>query len=600
MLTDEQFTALLNRLSAATTADAAATPVGPQHGARGGGRPTLIAKHMRLQTFDGSAAAWGDWAFGLKRAIRSQSRDIFQILEEIEKRTELDEDQLALDLVDVEVERLSGEVYDILCQSVSGEAMAIVRSVEDYRGFTAWQKLHLKYNPRTKARLIRLMGEVAGPGPVKDVKDVPAAIQKWEGKLKVLQREFNEKLSDHMRIAILTSMMPTVIQDYIYQNISETTLFIDMVEKVKSWVGNRVAMMTGPSPMDVGEVADWDENEYDENGDVGAVGAYTECHRCGGFGHMQRECPTVAAKGKGKGKPSHYHGQQPYESGGQKGYKGKGSAKGWSGDGKGYKGKGTKGTGKGYQGTCWKCGLVGHKALECTVARANLVVNEYHEDEVDVGGVWMIGHVDAKVKHQTKRGKCQVRNSFQILEESSVEVGLTNEIFEESSVDVGLTNEIFEEADRDDDCDDEVFVGTVVGEAKKLSRLSSMKFNVASVKKPLASAVKVVEAGNRISMGPRPGDNFIENLVTGEKLAIRVDRGTYVFDVEFANGEDGTITLDSGAGVNVWPQEMLPELPLMAKEPGLRMTAANGTSIANLGTKLVQFRGVAPGFTGRA
>jgi hypothetical protein len=173
---------------------------------------------------------------------------------------------------------------------------------------------------------------------------------------------------------------------------------------------------------------------------------------------------------------------------------------------------------------------------------------------------------------QTKRGKCQVRNSFQALEE----------------------------ADRDDDCDDEVFVGTVVGEAKKLSRLSGMKFNVASVKKPLASAVKVVEAGNRISMGPRPGDNFIENLVTGEKLAIRVDRGTYVFDVEFANGEDGTITLDSGAGVNVWPQEMLPELPLMAKEPGLRMTAANGTSIANLGTKLVQFRGIAPGFTGRA
>mgnify|MGYP002811880390 CR=1 FL=1 len=71
----------------------------------------------------------------------------------------------------------------------------------------------------------------------------------------------------------------------------------------------------------------------------------------------------------------------------------------------------------------------------------------------------------------------------------------------------------------------------VSGEAKKLSRMSGMKFNVASVKKPLASAVKVVEAGNRISMGPRPDDNFIENRDTGEKLAIRIDRGTYVFDV---------------------------------------------------------------------
>ena len=42
-----------------------------------------------------------------------------------------------------------------------------------------------------------------------------------------------------------------------------------------------------------------------------------------------------------------------------------------------------------------------------------------------------------------------------------------------------------------------------------------MKFNVAKVKKPLASAAKVVEAGNRISMGPNPSDNFIENTITG-------------------------------------------------------------------------------------
>jgi ribosomal protein L2 len=182
------------------------------------------------------------------------------------------------------------------------------------------------------------------------------------------------------------------------------------------------------------------------------------------------------------------------------------------------------------------------------------------------------GHINAKVRPQAKMSECQVRNSFQALEED----------------------------DRDDDCNNDVFIGTVVGEAKKLSRPSAMKFNVASVKKPLASAVKVVEAGNRIFMGPKPGDNYIENISTGEKLAIRVDRGTYVFDVEFTNGEGGTITLDSGAGVNVWPQEMLPDLPLLAKEPGLRMTAANGTPIANLGTKMVQFRGVAPGFTRRA
>ncbi len=34
--------------------------------------------------------------------------------------------------------RLSAELYHVLCQAVSGEAMAVVRSVEDCKGFVAW------------------------------------------------------------------------------------------------------------------------------------------------------------------------------------------------------------------------------------------------------------------------------------------------------------------------------------------------------------------------------------------------------------------------------------------------------------------------------
>ena len=49
----------------------------------------------------------------------------------------------------------------------------------------------------------------------------------------------------------------------------------------------------------------------------------------------------------------------------------------------------------------------------------------------------------------------------------------------------------------------------------------------------LASAAKVVEAGNRISMGPNPGDNYIEDGNTGERIGLRVERRTYVFDVEY-------------------------------------------------------------------
>ena len=53
------------------------------------------------------------------------------------------------------------------------------------------------------------------------------------------------------------------------------------------------------------------------------------------------------------------------------------------------KDKGPTDSGKGYQGTCWRCGKVGHKASEC--ARHVNVVEDSAEErfkDVDVGGVW--------------------------------------------------------------------------------------------------------------------------------------------------------------------------------------------------------------------
>ena len=58
-----------------------------------------------------------------------------------------------------------------------------------------------------------------------------------------------------------------------------------------------------------------------------------------------------------------------------------------------------------------------------------------------------------------------------------------------------------------------------------------------------------------------------------------------MFDVQFENGEQGTITLDSGAGVYVWPKDKLRDVPTMPKKQGLRMCAANGSEIKNHGSK---------------
>ena len=257
----------------------------------------------------------------------------------------------------------------------------------------------------------------------------------------------------------------------------------------------------------------------------------------------------------------------------------------------GGKGGDIKGKGKGYQGTCWTCGVVGHKSSEYWHHRpANAMEDDggaVSQVEVDVGGVWMIGAVEAKEIDGAppglggcggQRRRIETSNRFEVLarEEDDWEA----DPWETCSGDDGGGRRSRGRPEPED------------GHVER----SAMRFNVAKVQKPLASAAKVVEAGNRISMGPNPC-SYIENANTGERIGLRLERGTYVFDVEYRGGEHGTKTLDSGAGVNVFPEELPRAVPMQPRDPRLHMTAANGSTIENMGTKIIRFRGREPGFT---
>ena len=130
------------------------------------------------------------------------------------------------------------------------------------------------------------------------------------------------------------------------------------------------------------------------------------------------------------------------------------------------------------------------------------------------------------------------------------------------------------------------------------TRLSSMTFNLAGVTKPLASAAQVVASGNRIILDPKPECSYVENVSTGERMGLREQKGVYVFDVQYHNGQEGTITLDSGAGVSVWPKDWTQHAAeTLPRKPGLKLVAANGTPIENVGRARVVLKGKRPGFS---
>ena len=67
---------------------------------------------------------------------------------------------------------------------------------------------------------------------------------------------------------------------------------------------------------------------------------------------------------------------------------------------------------------------------------------------------------------------------------------------------------------------------------------------------------------------------------------------TFCFDVQYPDGTECAITLDSGAGASVWPRKLQKDVPLLKKADGMRLIAANGTEIANYGRAAIKFRGI--------
>jgi hypothetical protein len=130
--------------------------------------------------------------------------------------------------------------------------------------------------------------------------------------------------------------------------------------------------------------------------------------------------------------------------------------------------------------------------------------------------------------------------------------------------------------------------------AEELTSLSSIMFNVTDSLHPLASCGAVCKAGNRVVLDlEHPEGSYVENKSTKERMRLYLsEQNTFKFDVQYPNGSEGAITLDSGAGASVWPHAMQPEVPRLKSTAGLRLIAANGTEIANYGRAAIKFRGI--------
>jgi len=218
-------------------------------------------------------------------------------------KAEMQKTEMVEDDFNDDQKAVSAELYDILTQLCRGQGLTLIRAVPDYEGM---QRLQRKYNPKTVARLIKVLGKAAGPAKILEIKDLETRLNKWEEDMRYMEKHSGENWSENLKIAIMTNMMPSNVQEFLCTNIGEGTTYKEATEKLRIMISNKVEMQDSSIAMDLGNVnkneslggGDHHQEEWlhEQWQDVDAVGFHVKCHTCGEGGHLARECTSKGVR----------------------------------------------------------------------------------------------------------------------------------------------------------------------------------------------------------------------------------------------------------------------------------------------------------------
>ena len=182
----------------------------------------------RMSKFSKGEENWKDRSFDFGVTLDSACSDMKETLRvietvqedmDVEKVTALDTERAA----NMNLNKLSKELYEVLVMLTEGEAKIMVRNVRNNDGMVAWHQMYKHYNKRTLGRVLRAHREVMHPRKTTDLNNLISAIMEWEDKWAKMEKDYSKeiKLPPMCKMAALMDVCPEEVQDVIYQNMDE-------------------------------------------------------------------------------------------------------------------------------------------------------------------------------------------------------------------------------------------------------------------------------------------------------------------------------------------------------------------------------------------
>ena len=258
-----------------------------------------------------------DWKFRVENTARMRHVDLYQLLTWAEKMEEIiDYDATTTTQSDgylATFKYFGTYFYNAFATKLKGEPFDIVRNVGEQNGAEVWRKLCKRYHGKTFGKKLHMTRKVVNPGKIKKLSEATNAVEKWEGDLTRLKRDFGIDIEDDLKTAVMLEMMPQTITEIMVQRIKADDEYKDVKENLMRYVETREDF-DGIRPMDTNHVQDkeeeqkdWEDDDIDwigKGGGKGGKGGKGQgpkggCWQCGGP-HYAENCPQGKGKGKGE------------------------------------------------------------------------------------------------------------------------------------------------------------------------------------------------------------------------------------------------------------------------------------------------------------